>query len=151
MADGHHIECLCHDNFLASDEKHCACDIIGKIKKENLMADELRCPKCRHDETIYIDCIVRRVLRDGKLDITPIIDWGNNGWGKTSLCMCPNPACGHEATVADFRQKPVKQMLLEACEAVDGQYLPQLRESGDSVLRVVREAIQAYNERGLDG
>ena len=107
------------------------------------MADEtgLRCPKCGGScIEVTATCLAYNYPLDGTLSGFTLPDKVDVE-GLSSWCL--NNDCRYRATVADFRPKSVRQMLLEFVEgAVDRYHFD---------FDAAKALLTAAKERGLDG
>lgn len=129
----------------------------GSSEKEKPMDDKnvgLRCPKCGITKIQiralhWMNVHGAGDLREGYLGIRAETLYLSEIAGcDAAKCV----ACDHTGTVADFRQKSVSQMLLDACQAQSDKYSAEgARASWSEVMDQVESAIKATKERGLNG
>lgn len=117
----------------------------------------LRCPKCGETKNIQIrlDRWWASISEEGNYSMSCM------GFPyETDICRCAmsEGTCGHTATVADFRQKPVAQMLLEACECYVSSQTDDNLNTAVLVnqveiiaLELAEKALEAYKQRGPNG
>ena len=127
----------------------------AKTADENV---ELRCPKCGESKHIQIR------LDRWWADISEEGNYSMSCMGfpfDTDKCRCAmsEGTCEYSATVADFRPKSVRQMLLEVAESVKNFYTsPRISgptcnrcEDTFSLGEAAMKAVKAAMDRGLDG
>ena len=128
------------------------------------MTDEtgLRCPKCGDDKGVWITCDgVRHVMPSGEIDYqsgnTPLpID--TLSYTDKSRASCQSCKYGKNeeglATVANFRPKSARQMLLDVVERIETAVahcdLSHAHVQSE-IQSLTNQALDAVEERGLDG
>lgn len=106
----------------------------------------LRCPKCEGD-TIDVWAVGKREL----IGNGTVRRWAGRGeWNGGSPAECCG--CSHQATVADFRVKSVRQMLLEVAElCIEYEDWPGLKPLWSEIYNAAKTALAAVEKWGLDG